>query len=51
MKLIDMKVENIELVGPLANLVEHQHVIGDGIANSRREPKCGLGTRYEFCRS
>ena len=39
MKLIDMEVQNVELVGPLADAVEHQHIIGDRIAHVGVEPQ------------
>ena len=50
MKLVDVKMENVELVGALANLIEHQHIIGDGIADRGRKTKRRLGTRHELGR-
>ena len=32
-KKVDVKVQNIELVGALAHAVEHQHVIGDRVVD------------------
>ena len=39
MKLIDMEVQKVELAGPLADAVEHQHIIGDRIAHVGVEPQ------------
>ena len=52
MELIDMEVENVEFFGAVADAIEHQHVIGDGIANILVETEgprgAGdqIGTRY-----
>src|SRR4029078_176688 len=43
LKLVDMKVHYIELLGHAAHFTEHEHVEGDGVANGRVKPK-GLGT-------
>ena len=45
MKLIDMEVQQVELVGPLADAVEHQHIIGDRIAHVGVEPQRLAGRR------
>ena len=39
MELVDVEMKEVELVGPLAHLVEHQEIIGDDIPHRRREPK------------
>ena len=40
MKLIDMEVQDVEVVGPLAHAIEHQHVIGNRIPDAGVEPQC-----------
>jgi hypothetical protein len=32
-ELIDVKMQNVEFISPPADLVQHQHVVGDGIAH------------------
>ena len=39
MKLVDMEVQDVEVVGALAHAIEHQHVIGDRIADAGVEPE------------
>ena len=39
LKLIDMEVQNVEVVGALAHAVEHQHVIGNRIDDAGVEPQ------------
>src|SRR5262245_30523859 len=48
MKLVDVEMQNIELVGALANLIEHQHMIWDRVTNPWCEPKRGLCAGLEF---
>src|SRR5262245_51059218 len=50
MKLVDVEMQNIELVGALANLIEHQHIIWDRITNRWCEPKRGFCAGHEFSR-
>ena len=38
MKLIDMEVQNIKFLGGVADPVEHQHVVGNGIVDIGVEP-------------
>ena len=40
MELIDMEMQDVEVVGALADAIEHQHVIGDRIADAGVEPEC-----------
>jgi hypothetical protein len=37
MELVDVEVQDVELIGHAAHLVEHHHVMGDGIAHGRVE--------------
>jgi len=37
MKLVDVEMQDVELVCMLAHPVEHEHVIGNGIAHGRIE--------------
>ena len=39
LKLIDMEVQDVEVVGALAHAIEHQHVIGDRIDDAGVEPQ------------
>ena len=39
LKLVDMEVQDVELVGALAHAIEHQHVIGDRIDDAGIEPQ------------
>ena len=39
MELVDMEVQDVEVVGALAHAVQHQHVIGDRIADAGVEPQ------------
>ena len=39
LELVDMEVQYVEFVGALADAIEHQHVIGNGIANAGVEPQ------------
>ena len=39
MELIDMEMQDVEVVGALADAIEHQHVIGDRIADAGVEPQ------------
>ena len=39
MELVDMEVQNVEIVGALAHAIEHQHVIGNRIADAGVEPQ------------
>ena len=39
LKLIDMEVQDVEIVGALAHAIEHQHVIGNRIADAGVEPQ------------
>ena len=39
MKLVDVEVQDVEFVGALAHAIEHQHVIGDRIADAGVEPQ------------
>ena len=32
-KLVDMEMQDIELVGVAADTVQHQHMIGDGVTH------------------
>ena len=38
MKLIDMEVQNIKFLGGVADPVENQHVVGNGIVDIGVEP-------------
>ena len=46
-KLVDVEMENIELVGALPHPIEHKHVIGNGVAHVRVEPQRHGGARNE----
>jgi hypothetical protein len=39
MELVDMEVHNVEMLGGVADPVQHQQVIGDGIVDVRVEPQ------------
>ena len=39
MKLVDVEVQDVEVVGALPHAVEHQHVIGNRIAHAGVEPQ------------
>ncbi len=39
MELIDMEMQDVEIAGLLAHAVEHQHVVGDRIADAGVEPQ------------
>ena len=39
MKLVDVEMQDVEIVGALAHAIEHQHVIGNGIAHAGVEPQ------------
>ena len=47
MKLIDMKMQDVELVGAFADAIEHKHIVGNWIAYVRIKPQCGRYTGYE----
>jgi hypothetical protein len=47
MKLIDMEMQDVELVGAFADAIEHKHIVGNWIANVRIKPQCGRCTGYE----
>ncbi len=40
MELIDMEVQDIEVVDPLADAIKHQHVVGDRIADADVKAEC-----------
>jgi hypothetical protein len=50
MELVDVEMEQVELVRPLAHLVEHQQIIGDHIAHRGGEPKRRTRAGCEFRR-
>ena len=39
LELVDMEVQNVEILGALADAIEHQHVVGNGIPDARVEPQ------------
>ena len=39
MKLVDMEVQDVEVVGALAHAIEHEHVVRDRIAYAGVEPQ------------
>ena len=39
LKLVDMEVQDVEVIGALAHAIEHQHVIGDRIDDAGVEPQ------------
>ena len=39
LKLVDMEVQDVEVVGPLAHAIEHQHVIGNRIDDAVVKPE------------
>ena len=41
MKLIDVEMQNVKVLCGVADPVQHQHVVGDGIADVRVEPDRG----------
>src|SRR5258705_314722 len=51
MKMIDVEMQDIELVAPLAHLIEHEHVVRDRITHRRIEPQGGDRTGNELGRS
>src|SRR5262249_13174589 len=50
MKLVDMEMKNVELVGPFADFVEHDEIVRDRVSNRRREPKRRTCAGHEFGR-
>jgi hypothetical protein len=50
MEIIDMEVKHVELGGARAYLVQHQHVIGDDIADCSIEPQRLRAARHEIGR-
>ena len=48
MELVDVEVDDVELVGLPAHLVEHQHVVGDGVAHGRIEAQRLRAARDEL---
>ena len=46
-ELVDMKMEDVELVGHAPHSVEHHHVIRDWVAHVRIEPQRTFTTRNE----
>jgi ABC-type microcin C transport system duplicated ATPase subunit YejF len=49
MKLVDVEMQDVELIGKLANAIEHQHVIRNRIADVGIEPQCLRGTAHQLC--
>ena len=49
MELVDVKVQHVELRRHLPHLVEHQHVVWNGIAHRWIEPKRLCAARHELC--
>src|SRR5581483_3336319 len=49
MELVDMEVKDVELASALPHLVQHQHVIGNRIADTGVKPQC-LGHAGCECR-
>ena len=49
MKLVDMKVQNVEFFRELAYPVEHQHVIGGGVADIAVEAQGHGCAAHELC--
>ena len=47
MELVDVEVDDVEVAGLPAHLVEHQHVIGDGIADGGIEAQGLRAARNE----
>ena len=50
MKLIDVEMQDVELIGAARDLVEHQHVIGDDIADVGLEPQGAGNARHKLGR-
>ncbi len=48
LKLVDVEMENVELGRPRSNFVEHEHVIGDRIANGCIQAQRSRHTWHEF---
>jgi hypothetical protein len=48
MKEVDMEMQNVEFLDSLAHLVEHEHVVGDGVLDGRIEPQRGHGAAGEL---
>jgi hypothetical protein len=47
MKLIDMEMQDVELVGAFADAIEHKHIIGNWILYVRIKPQRGRYTWHE----
>src|ERR1700728_2780439 len=48
MKQIDMKMKNVEFLGALADLIDHQHKVWNGVAHGGVEAKRTSATRGQF---
>ncbi len=49
-EVIDVKMQHVELGGVRADLVEHQHVVGNGVADRRVETQRLGAARHEVRR-
>src|SRR5256885_4997429 len=47
MKQVDVEMQNVELFRELAHSVEHQHVIGDRVADITVEAQCYGGAAHQ----
>jgi len=47
MELIDVEMQNVKLVGPSANAIEHQHVIRDRVAHVGVETQRNRYARHQ----
>ncbi len=50
MKLIDVKMQDVEIVSATRDPVQHQHIIGNDVADARFEAKGAGHTGHEFSR-
>jgi hypothetical protein len=48
MHIVDVEVQNVELVGALAHLVQHDHVVGKRVANVGIEAQRAGGAGNQF---
>ena len=45
---VDVKVNDIEFMGALADLLQHDHVVREGVLHLGVQPKSHAGAGYEF---
>ena len=48
MEHIDVKMKDVEGVSALANTIQHEHVVWNGIPNARIQPQGLRNTRHQL---